>query len=115
MKKQKYKVTIREIYPYNFKRDDVWCRGIEIWYRGIEIHWSCDHVGYGVLTIDITKDGKYEFDTENMGLEFTSAVLKAYNSYLLKKAKDYFAIEKLEKVKDYFAIEKLEEEKENDK
>ena len=50
-----------------------------------------------MLTIDITKDGKYEFDTENMGLEFTNAVLKAYNSYLLKKAKDYFAIEKLRK------------------
>ena len=84
MKKQKYNITIREIYPYNFNRNDVW-------YRGIEIHWSCDNVGYGVLTIEITKDGKYEFDTENMGLEFTSAVLKAYNSYLLKKAKDYFA------------------------
>ena len=93
MKKQ-YKVTIREIYPYNFK------------YQGIQIHWSCDNVGYGVLTIEITKDEKYEFDTENMGLEFTNAVLKAYNSYLLKKAKDYFAaghseapaeLEKLEK------------------
>jgi len=93
MKKQKYNITIREIYPYNFNRDDVW-------YRGIEIHWSCEHIGYGVLTIEITKDGKYEFDTENMGLEFTSAVLKAYNSYLLKKAKDYFAIEKLEKEKE---------------
>jgi len=87
MKKPKYSVTIREIYPYNFK------------YQGIQIHWSCDNVGYGVLTIEITKDGKYEFDTENMGLEFTNAVLKAYNSYLLKKAKDYFAaeLEKLEK------------------
>ena len=84
MKKPKYSVTIREIYPYNFNCDDAR-------YRGIEIHWSCDYVGYGVLTIEITKDGKYEFDTENMGLEFTSAVLKAYNSYLLKKAKDYFA------------------------
>ena len=85
MKKQ-YSVTIREIYLYNFKS------------QGIQIHWSCDNVDwYGVLTIEITKDGKYEFDTENMGLEFTKAVLKAYNSYLLKKAKDYFAIEKLEK------------------
>ena len=102
MKKQ-YKVTIREICPYNFNRISN-CE--EVWYQGIEIHWSCDYIGYGVLTIGITKDGKYEFDTENMGLEFTSAVLKAYNSYLLKKAKDYFAIEKLEKVKDYFAIEK---------
>ena len=26
-----------------------------------------------------------------MGLEFTNAVLKAYNSYLMGKAKDYFA------------------------
>jgi len=92
MKKPKYNVTIREIYPYNFYHAEEDAR-----YRGIEIHWSCDYVGYGVLTIEITKDGKYEFDTENMGLEFTSAVLKAYNSYLLKKAKDYFAIEKLEK------------------
>ena len=79
MKKPKYNVTIREIYPYNFN------------HQGIQIHWSCDHIGYGVLTIEITKDGKYEFDTENMGLEFTNAVLKAYNSYLLKKAKNYFA------------------------
>lgn len=93
MKKPKYSVTIREIYPYNFNRISN-CE--EVWYQGIEIHWPCDNVGYGVLTIDITKDGKYEFDTENMGLEFTNAVLKAYNSYLLKKAKDYFAIEKLE-------------------
>ena len=90
--KRQYKVTIREIYPYNFYCDDVW-------YHGIQIHWSCD-IGYGVLTIEINKDGKYEFDTENMGLEFTNAVLKAYNSYLLKKAKDYFAIEKLEKEKE---------------
>ena len=96
MKKQKYNVTIREIYPYNFYCDDVWHHGIQIHWYGIGIHWSCEHIGYGVLTIDITKDGKYEFDTENMGLEFTNAVLKAYNSYLLKKAKDYFAIEKLE-------------------
>jgi len=92
--KRQYKVTIREICPYNFNRISN-CE--EVWYQGIEIHWSCEHIGYGVLTIEITKDGKYEFDTENMGLEFTSAVLKAYNSYLLKKAKDYFAIEKLEK------------------
>ena len=97
MKRQKYKVTIREIYPYNFNRISN-CE--EEWYQGIEIHWSCDYIGYGVLTIDITKDGKYEFDTENMGLEFTNAVLKAYNSYLLKKAKDYFAIEKLEEEKE---------------
>lgn len=83
MKKQKYKVTIREVYPCNFNYD--------VWYHDIQIHWSCAHIGYGVLTIEITKDGKYEFDTENMGLEFTQAVLKAYNSYLLKKAKDYFA------------------------
>jgi len=95
MKKPKYSVTIREIYPYNFYHAEE-----DAWYRGIEIHWSCDYVGYGVLTIEITKDGKYEFDTENMGLEFTNAVLKAYNSYLLKKAKDYFAIEKLEKEKE---------------
>ena len=87
MKKPKYSVTIREIYPFNLK------------YQGIQIHWSCDNVGYGVLTINSSKDGEYEFDTENMGLEFTNAVLKAYNSYLLKKAKDYFAIEKLEKEK----------------
>lgn len=87
MKKQ-YNVTIREIYPYN---DFNW----GVWHHGIQIYWSCDYIGYGVLTIEITKDGKYEFDTENMGLEFTEAVLKAYNSYLLKKAKDYFeAVEK---------------------
>ena len=104
MKRQKYKVTIREIYPCNFNRDDVW-------YRGIEIHWSCDNVGYGVLTIEITKDGKYEFDTENMGLEFTSAVLKAYNSYLLKKAKDYFAAGHSEAPAE---LEKLEKENENE-
>ncbi len=94
MKKPKYSVTIREIYPYNFK------------YQGIEIHWSCNCIGYGVLTINISKDGEYEFDTENMGLEFTMAVLKALEKYLLKKAKDYFAaghseapaeLEKLEK------------------
>ena len=77
MKKQ-YNITIREIYPYNFN------------HQGIQIHWSCDHIGYGVLTIEINKDGKYEFDTENMGLEFTKAVLKALEKYLLKKAKDYF-------------------------
>ena len=86
MKKPKYSVTIREIYPYNFYHAEEDAR-----YRGIEIHWSCEHIGYGVLTIEITKDGKYEFDTENMGLEFTSAVLKALEKYLLKKAKDYFA------------------------
>ena len=28
-----------------------------------------------------------------MGLEFTKAVLKAYNSYLLKKAKDYYGLD----------------------
>ena len=55
MKKPKYSVTIREIYPYNFNRIS-----------------NCEEVWY-------------------LGLEFTSAVLKAYNSYLLKKAKDYFA------------------------
>lgn len=86
MKKQ-YNITLREIYPCNFNYNDVW-------YHGIEIHWSCEHIGYGVLTINISKDGKYEFDTEDMGLEFTNAVLKAYNSYLLKKAKDYFEKEK---------------------
>ncbi len=116
MKKPKYSVTIREIYPYNFNRISN-CE--EVWYQGIEIHWSCDYVGYGVLTIDITKDGKYEFDTENMGLEFTKAVLKAYNSYyrktygtylLLKKAKDYFAAGHSEAPAE---LEKLEKETKN--
>ena len=104
MKKPKYSVTIREVYPYNFYCDDVW-------YHGIQIHWSCEYIGYGVLTIEITKDGKYEFDTENMGLEFTSAVLKAYNSYLLKKAKDYFAAGHSEAPAE---LEKLEKENENE-
>ena len=110
MKRQKYKVTIREIYPYNFYYDDVWNQGIQIHWYGIEIHWSCDYVGYGVLTIDITKDGKYEFDTENMGLEFTSAVLKALEKYLLKKAKDYFAAGHSEAPAE---LEKLEKETKN--
>ena len=108
MKKPKYSVTIREIYPYNFNRISN-CE--EVWYQGIEIHWSCDYIGYGVLTIGITKDGKYEFDTENMGLEFTKAVLKAYNSYLLKKAKDYFAAGHSEAPAE---LEKLEKENENE-
>jgi len=95
--KQKYNVTIREVYPYNFN------------HQGIQIHWSCDYIEYGVLTIEITKDGKYEFDDEHMGVEFTQAVLKAYNSYLLKKAKDYFAAEHIEKNHEAPAeLEKLE-------
>lgn len=106
MKKQKYKVTIREIYPCNFNCNDVW-------YHDIEIHWSCEHIGYGVLTINISKDGKYEFDTEDMGLEFTNAVLKAYNSYLLKKAKDYFAAVHIISEAPT-ELEKLEKEKENE-
>ena len=39
MKKPKYNVTIREICPYNFNRDDGMVS------KGIEIHWSCDYVG----------------------------------------------------------------------
>lgn len=100
MKKQ-FKVTIREIYPYNFN------------HQGIQIHWSCDYVGFGVLTIGINKDGKYEFDDEHMGLEFTQAVLKAYNSYLLKKAKDYFAAEHIISEAPT-ELEKLEKENENE-
>ena len=104
MKKQ-YNVTIREIYPCNFNCNDVW-------YQDIQIHWSCEHIGYGVLTIRINKDNKYEFDTEDMGLEFTKAVLKAYNSYLLKKAKDYFTAEHITSEAPS-ELEKLEKEKEN--
>ena len=112
MKKQ-YNITIREIYPYSF----IHLREIYPYnfiHQGIQIHWSCEHIGYGVLTIEITKDGKYEFDTENMGLEFTNAVLKAYNSYLLKKAKDYFAAGHI--ISEAPAeLEKLEKENENER
>jgi putative transcriptional regulator len=96
MKKPKYNVTIREIYPYNFK------------HQGIQIHWSCDYIRYGVLTIEITKDGEYEFDTENMGLEFLLIDVGMTPAQLAEKAGISANIISRLKKNEYVSLETIE-------